>query len=94
MNTKQLKNDSLLIWRVNTPGLLREIGSNNAMAVMSKPLMIFARILGEVATRASELNDPKLNSLMAKLALYEITNPESKEYDRVRTEQLISMTYK
>jgi hypothetical protein len=89
-----MKKDALLVWRVNTPGLLREIGSNNAMSVMSKPLMIFARILGEVATRASQLNDPKMNALMARLALYEITNPESKEFDREKTEQLINMSYK
>lgn len=89
-----MKKDEILTWRINTPGLLREIGNNNpSMVIMSKPLMILARILGEVATRASELNDTKMNSLMARLSLYEITDPESKEYDCEKTNQLINMTY-
>jgi hypothetical protein len=85
MKTNTLK------WKVNTPNFLKEIGSNNQMSIMSKPLMIFASILGEVAYRASELNDPKLNSLMARLALYEITDPYSKEYDANKTRELIKL---
>lgn len=82
--------DKMLQWRVNTPAFLKEIGENNpTMAIMAKPLTIFGAILGEVATRASELNDPKLNALMARLALYEITDPYSKEYDREVTNNLI-----
>ena len=84
-----MKKDNYLYWRVNTAGLLQEIGNNGEMAVMRKPLMIFMGILSEVAKRASELNDPKMNSLMARLALYEITDPYNKEYDEVKTDQLI-----
>lgn len=79
-----------LNWRVNTPAFLQEIGNHNdSMAVMRKPLMIFSAILGEVATRASELNDDKLNALMCRLALYEISDPYSKEYDAVKVRELI-----
>ena len=83
MKSKQVQ------WRYNTPALLKEIGSNNEMAVMRQPLMIFASILAEVATRASQLNDPEMNKLMAKLALYEITDPYSKDYDKVKANKLI-----
>lgn len=77
-------------WRVNTPAFLSEIGNHNpTMAGMRQPLMIFASLLGEVATRASELNDDKLNALMCRLALYEISDPYSKEYDAVKTRSLI-----
>lgn len=77
-------------WRVNTPAFLSEIGNNNpTMSGMRQPLMIFASLLGEVATRASELNDDKLNALMCRLALYEISDPYSKEYDAVKVRQLI-----
>lgn len=77
-------------WRVNTPAFLKEIGDNNSqMGIISKPLMIFASILGEVASRASELNDDKLNALMCRLALYEISDPYSKYYDELKTRELI-----
>lgn len=89
-----MKKDNILKWRCNTPGLLKEIVNNNpSMSIMRQPLRIFANILGAVAHRASELNDPELNSLMARLSLYEITDPYSKDYDRVKTNQLINMTY-
>jgi len=76
-----MSKDNYLYWRVNTAGLLQEIGNNGSMSVMRKPLMIFSGLLSEVAKRASQLNDPKMNSLMARLALYEITDPYSKEYE-------------
>ncbi len=77
-------------WRVNTPVFLKEIGDNNSqMGIIRKPLMIFASILGEVASRASELNDDKLNALMCRLALYEISDPYSKYYDELKTRELI-----
>jgi hypothetical protein len=71
-----------LEWKCNTTGLLKEIGLNPTCAILSKPLMIFAGMLAQVATRASQLNDPLLNALMARLALYEVTDPYSKEYDK------------
>jgi len=62
-------------FRVNTIGLLTEIadaGLDRRMGVLKIPLNIFKNILGEVAQRAIELNDPHLNILMLKLALYEV----------------------
>lgn len=71
-----------LDWKVNTPALLKEIlNSNEGMAILAAPLQIFANILAEVAQRASELGDNRLNLLMARLALYECSDPNSKEYD-------------
>lgn len=70
-------------WRVNTPALLAEIyKSNPTTSVLRIPLQAFANILAEVADRASELNDPKLNALMCRLALYAVADPYNKEeYD-------------
>jgi hypothetical protein len=80
-------------WKVNTPGLLKEIVNNNKhMSVLATPLQIFAHLLGEVATRASELNDPELNALMCRLALYEISDPYSKEYDDKLTKKIINQS--
>ena len=77
-------------WKVNTPSFLKEIVNNNhAGFAIATPMQIFAGLLGQVATRASELNDPELNALMCRLALYEISDPYSKEYDEKLTKQII-----
>jgi hypothetical protein len=78
-----------LQWRVNTPQLMREILGNNETAVLSKPLAIFGRILAEVGDRASELNDPKLNALMCRLAIYEVSDPYNENYDAELTNTTI-----
>ena len=69
-------------WRVNTPQLLREVLVNNETKTLRIPLQIFANILFEVGERASQLNDAKLNALMCRLAIYEASDPYSKEYDK------------
>lgn len=56
-------------------GFLNEIADcalQENMGVLKIPLNIFKGILAEVAQRATQLNDPKLNVLMLKLNLYEI----------------------
>lgn len=68
-------------WKVNVHGLFKEILSNSNMTVMNVPLQIFQDILAQVASRAIILNDAKLNQLMLKLSLYEISNPESSDFD-------------
>jgi hypothetical protein len=69
-------------FKVHTPNLLKEIMKNQTCAVLRIPLVVFKGILEEVATRASQLNDVEMNKLMMRLTLYEIADPESKEYDR------------
>jgi len=44
--------------------------------------------LGEVAERASQINDPQLNALMCRLALYEVADPFSKSYDKKVVERI------
>jgi hypothetical protein len=87
-------NDTPLLWRVNTPQLLKEILSNNETQPLNKPIAIFGRVLAEVAERAAELNDDKLNALMCRLAMYEVADPYSKEYDSDLTNETIRKVYK
>lgn len=61
-----------LDWKVDTPSLLKEILENPECAILNKPINIFARLLAEVAVRASELNDAKMNRLMIRLNLYDV----------------------
>lgn len=77
-------------WRVNTPQLLREVLSNPSASILSKPLNIFGKILAQVGERASELNDPKLNALMCRLSIYEISDPYSENYDAELTNKIIN----
>ena len=71
-----------LDWKVNTPGLLREICNNPGVSILSKPITIFGNILHEVAGRSAEINDPELNALMCRLALYEVSDPNHPNYDQ------------
>ncbi len=68
-------------WRVHTPNLLRELLSNNGAEALTRPVQIFSSLLLQVAARAIELNDPKLNALMCRLALYTIADPQSPDYN-------------
>ena len=77
-------------WKVNTPQLLKEIIGNNETAVLSKPLTIFGSILYEVGERAAEINDPKLNALMCRLAIYEISDPYNPNYDKEMTDKVLN----
>lgn len=63
-------------FNLNTLGLLHEIADNalpmGNMGVLKVPLNVFRQLLGAVAQRASEINDPELNILMLRLHLYEV----------------------
>ncbi len=78
-----------LEWKVNSGQLLKEILNNPNTAILTSPLKIFSGILAEVGQRASELNDPKLNALMCRLAIYSISDPFSGEYDSKLTNEII-----
>lgn len=68
-------------WRVHTPALLKEVMKNTGLGVLGVPMHIFGELLYKVGERASELNDPKLNALMARLTIYEVADPYSPHYD-------------
>lgn len=81
-------------WRVNTPTLLDEIlNYNPGMGIFETPFRIFSSILGEVAQRAIELNDEKLNALMLRLSLYDVCNPQSKDFDQKFVREYIEKAY-
>lgn len=77
------------LWKVHTPNLLAEIMTNKGTEALYMPLTIFARILEQVAIRASQLNDAELNKLMVRLALYAIADPESPNFDPKRVAQVL-----
>ncbi len=70
-----------LRWKMHTPNLLKEILNNPSCGILRVPLNILSNILAELGECASRINDPELNELMCRLTIYEIADPESKEYD-------------
>lgn len=77
-----------LEWSVDTPALLNDIIPNALPRETIYPpiLNIFQSLLAEVAQRATELRDPRLDILMLRLNLYEIEgkNASEKNKERVR----------
>lgn len=61
---------------VNTPQFLKEACENSEKGMYAVCWNIFKNLLAQVAERATELNDPVLNTLMIRLNLYEIPNNE------------------
>lgn len=91
MKTEIMSETEQLEWRVNTAGLLSEIVAHNpTVGILAKPIQIFGIILSEVGQRASELNDPQLNKLMARLAIYAETDPYSEHYSDEITRKLLA----
>lgn len=77
-------------WKVHTPGLLKEIVEANPTGVpMRTSILIFRDLLRQVAVRASQLNDPKLNALMIRLTLYAVANPNEPDYDPVKVAEIL-----
>lgn len=65
-----------LSFDVNTPQFLKEACENARDGMYGICWNIFRNLLVQVAERATELNDPVLNTLMIRLNLYEIPNEE------------------
>lgn len=85
-----------LEFRINSPAFLKEIFNNNPTLgrVLFAPANIFQNYLYQIAERASQLNDPKLNAIMCQMSLYEIADPYSSEYNQEATNKIISGKYK
>lgn len=65
-----------LSFDVNTPQFLKEACENTKGGLYGVCWNIFKNLLAQVAERATELNDPVLNTLMIRLNLYEIPNKD------------------
>ena len=61
---------------VNTPQFLKEASENCNGGMYAICWNIFRSLLGMVAVRATELDDPVLNVLMIRMNLYELENKE------------------
>lgn len=82
-----MKKTEQLEFRIHIPNLLKEITDNGFGAMPNGGLLFipmnqFRIWLLQVSQRALELNDPKLNLLMCRGAMYAESDPADKEnYD-------------
>lgn len=66
-----------MVWKVDLPRLLKEIAECSKSTPYSVTFTILARVLGILAERAIEINDPALNIIMLNLGLYEGAHDEN-----------------
>ena len=59
------------VWKVDLPRLLKEIAECSKSTPYPVTFTILTRVLGILAERAIEINDPALNIIMMHLGLYE-----------------------
>ena len=60
-----------MVWKVDLPRLLKEISECSRSTPYPVTFTILVRVLGILAERAIEINDPALNIIMMNLGLYE-----------------------
>lgn len=79
-----------LEWSVNTPDLLKDIIPNVRQTESISPsiITIFGSLLAQVAKRATELHDAKLDSLMLRLNLYECEGESAEQKNKWRVKMI------
>lgn len=65
-----------MVWKVDLPRLLKEIAECSKKTSYPVTFTILTRVLGILAERAIEINDPALNIIMLNLGLYEGAHDE------------------
>lgn len=60
-----------MVFKVDTPLLLKEIAECSKSTAYPKTFVILTRVLGILAERAIEIDDPALNIIMMNLGLYD-----------------------
>lgn len=73
-------------FRIETMAFLNEIVDNALVknhGILKTPLNVLRVLLGQVAQRCAEINDPVLNRLMFDMALYELPRPTDPEYNKI-----------
>ena len=66
-----------MVFKVDMPRLLKEIAECSKSTPYPVTFTILARVLGILAERAIEINDPALNIIMLNLGLYEGAHNEN-----------------
>ena len=92
-NQTDLELEYTHFFRVHVPNLLNEtftaaVRPKDLQAIRI-PLNILVKYIYSVAERCAEINDPILNRLMVEMALYEVGDPHSKNFDPKKIAEII-----
>lgn len=79
-----------MVFKVDMPRLLKEIAECSKATPYPVTFTILARVLGILAERAIEINDPALNIIMLNLGLYEGAHDENVDDVISRLRKLIT----
>lgn len=60
-----------LSWKVDFPAFIKEVSEGSKTAPYAITFQLLNNIIGILAERAIEINDPALNIIMFRLSLYE-----------------------
>ena len=64
-------------WRCHVPNLLKEVlEANPNMWAMKMPFNILLQMLYDLGKIAERINDPELNAMMLRLAIFEQGDPD------------------
>ena len=87
------KKDTVLHWKSHVKNMFDEIlQANDDMRCMAIPLKVTFGIMQQLAKECAESGNEKLIGYCCKLALYTFSDPESKDFDRERTEYYVNKT--
>lgn len=80
---EDLINKKVIKYRLHAPKFFKELLEFNPQVAQWAriPVLQFRALLAQVGQRAAELNDPKLNWLMARLTIYSAVDPSEPDYD-------------
>lgn len=82
-------------WRCHTNNLLKlamETCDPKQTDILKHPFQILKNLLVELGERASELDDPILNSLMCRMTIYAVADPEDPEYNDEIVDKILKKT--
>lgn len=69
--------------KLHTPRFLQEVFLNlKNEGVLKVPVNVMRLFLLEISERCTEVNDPILNDLMIRMALYSVGDPDSEDFDQ------------
>lgn len=78
-------------WKVHTRNLFEEIAENTTEGhAVYQPLRIMMGILRQMASLAIEIDDIRLHAICVRLALYEVSDPHSDQYDPDKVTDIIN----
>ncbi len=86
-----------LSWKIDTVKLLDEIHhtafKNKGSSVLIRPFQMFRHALNDLVEASAKTGDDEVNSILARMCLLEVANPNSAEYDKELAEKIIKKEF-